>query len=124
MSSRKIVACKEKIQQNVLQINSTTTYCITKTKRWGMTMIDEEKWEVVITASGMTQANIIIGRLTTEDIPTRVKYDAAGTIYAITIDGLGEVKVLVPATALQKARSILSQSYDESELNWDGGTDP
>jgi len=89
-----------------------------------MTMIDEEKWEVVITASGMTQANIIIGRLTTEDIPTRVKYDAAGTIYAITIDGLGEVKVLVPATALQKARSILSQSYDESELNWDGGTDP
>jgi hypothetical protein len=124
MSSRKIVACKEKIQQNVLQINSTTTYCITKAKRWGMTMIDEEKWEVVITASGMTQANIIIGRLTTEDIPTRVKYDAAGTIYAITIDGLGEVKVLVPATALQKARSILSQSYDESELNWDGGTDP
>lgn len=89
-----------------------------------MTMIDEEKWEVVITASGMTHANIIIGRLTTEDIPTRVKYDAAGTIYAITIDGLGEVKVLVPATALQKARSILSQSYDELELNWDSDTAP
>jgi hypothetical protein len=47
---------------------------------------------VVFTASGMTQANIILGRLTTEDIPTRIKYDAAGPIYAITINGLGEVK--------------------------------
>jgi hypothetical protein len=86
-----------------------------------MTMIDDEKWEVVITASGMTQANIIVGRLATEDIPTRVKYDAAGPIYAITINGLGEVKILVPATALQKARSVLSQSYDERDMNWESG---
>ena len=84
-------------------------------------MINDEKWEVVFTASGMTQANIILGRLTTEDIPTRIKYDAAGPIYAITINGLGEVKILVPATALQKARSILSQSYDERDMNWESG---
>ena len=84
-------------------------------------MIDHEEWEVVFTASGMTQANIILGRLTTEDIPTRIKYDAAGPIYAITINGLGEVKILVPATALQKARSVLSQSYDERDMNWESG---
>ena len=85
--------------------------------------MDEEKWEVVITASGMTQADIIVGRLTTEDIPTRIKYDAAGMIYAVTIDGIGEVKILVPAKALQQARSVLSRSYDEQELNWDGSDD-
>ena len=84
-------------------------------------MINDEKWEVVFTASGMTQANIILGRLTTEEIPTRIKYDAAVPIYAITINGLGEVKILVPATALQKARSVLSQSYDERDMNWDSG---
>jgi hypothetical protein len=82
-------------------------------------MIDDQKWEVAMKASGMTQANIIKGRLATEDIPTRFQYDAAGTIYAITIDGLGEVKILVPADLLEKARSILSQSYDERDMDWE-----
>jgi hypothetical protein len=59
-----------------------------------MTMINDEKWEVVFTASGMTQANIIVGRLATEDIPTRIKYDAAGPIYAITINGLDRKSVV------------------------------
>lgn len=67
----------------------------------------------------MTQANIIKGRLASEDIPCLFQYDAAGTIYAITIDGLGEVKILVPADLLDKARSVLSQSYDEGDLDWE-----
>ncbi len=84
-------------------------------------MTDDSGWEVAFKASGMTQANIIRGRLATEDIPTRFQYDAAGTIYAITIDGLGEVRVLVPAELIEKARSVLSQSYDEGELGWETG---
>jgi hypothetical protein len=82
-------------------------------------MTDDHKWEVAIKASGMTQANIIKGRLAAEDIPVRFQYEAAGTIYAITIDGLGEVKILVPADLLEKARSALSESYDERDMDWE-----
>ena len=82
-------------------------------------MTDDSGWEVAVKASGMTQANIIKGRLASEDIPVCFQYDAAGTIYAITIDGLGEVKILVPADLLDKARSVLSQSYDEGDLDWE-----
>lgn len=81
--------------------------------------MDEEKWEVVYTASGMTHANIIVGRLETEGVPTRLKYEAVGAIYAITIDGLGQVDVLVPGEWLERARDILSRSYDEADMDWE-----
>jgi len=79
----------------------------------------DEAWNVVYTASGMTQAKIITGRLETEGIPTRLKYEAAGAIYAITINGLGEVKILVPAEDLDRAGAILNQSYDEQDMDWE-----
>ena len=79
----------------------------------------DDPWSVVFTASGMAQANIINGRLETEGIPTRLKYEAAGAIYGITINGLGEVKILVPAEDLARAGAILNQSYDEQDLDWD-----
>jgi hypothetical protein len=82
--------------------------------------MDEEKWGVAFTASGITNANIIAGRLETEGIPTRLKYEAVGAIYAITIDGLGEVAVLVPANYLERAREILSQTYEDTDMDWDG----
>jgi YD repeat-containing protein len=79
----------------------------------------DDPWSVVFTASGMAQANIITGRLETEGISTRLKYEAAGAIYGITINGLGEVKVLVPAEDLARAGAVLNQSYDEQDLDWD-----
>ena len=79
----------------------------------------DNSWSVVFTASGMTQANIITGRLETEGIATRLKYEAAGPIYAITINGLGEVKVLVPEETLARALAILEQSYEEQDMDWE-----
>ena len=76
-------------------------------------------WRVVFTASGIPQAKIITGRLETEGIPTRLKYEAAGPIYAITIDGLGEVKVLVPAEDAARACTVLEQSYEEQDMDWE-----
>ncbi|MDP1991463.1 MAG: DUF2007 domain-containing protein [Syntrophales bacterium] len=85
-------------------------------------MMDETDavfWEAVATASGMTQANLIAGRLESEGIPAKLHYEAAGAIYAITIDGLGEVRILVPVADWARAREILSRSYDEGELPWE-----
>lgn len=78
----------------------------------------QDTWLVVYTASGMAQANIVAGRLETEGIPTIMKYEAAGPIYAVTVDGLGEVKILVPEQEFDRAVEALNQSYDEQDIDW------
>ena len=77
-----------------------------------------EGWEIAYIASGMGNASIITGRLEAEGIPTRLEYEAAGRIYAITIDGLGEIRILVPSEYIEKAREILSIAYNEEEIPW------
>ncbi len=84
-----------------------------------MTETNDDLWEVAATAAGMPQANIIAGRLSSDGIQTRFSYEAAGPVYAITIDGLGEVRILVPAGDLERAKEILSRSYDDSDLPWE-----
>ena len=84
-----------------------------------MKEIDEAPWKLVATASGMAQANIITGRLESEGIATRLRYEAAGSIYAITIDGLGEVRILVPLADWERAREVLSHAYEDGELPWE-----
>jgi hypothetical protein len=88
-----------------------------------MNETNENLWEVVAMASGMTQARIITGRIESEGIPTQLRYEAAGTIYAITVDGLGEVRILVPVPDWERAKELLSRSYDDSELPWEKGPD-
>lgn len=84
---------------------------------------DAASWEVIATASGLTQANIMRGRIESEGIRTRLSYEAAGSIYAITIDGLGAVRILVPTADSERAKEILSRSYEEDELPWEKSTD-
>lgn len=79
----------------------------------------DEKWRTVFIAQGMAQASIVRGRLETEDIPVKLKYEAAGRIYALTVDGLGQVEVLVPAALLEKARRTLMDIYREDEIPWE-----
>jgi hypothetical protein len=82
-------------------------------------MDKRSEWVIICSVSGMITAKIITGRLEAEDIPTRLLYEAAGPIYAITVDGLGEVRILVPASEQERARAILSQTYENGELDWE-----
>jgi hypothetical protein len=75
--------------------------------------MSEENWEVVFTAAGMAQASIVQGRLETEGIPVQLDFESAGRIFAITVDGLGEVRVMVPHDLAQTARDVLAASYDD-----------
>lgn len=74
----------------------------------------DEAWRTVMTASGMVNAKIVTGRLEAEGIPTHLKYDVAGSLYAVTIDGLGAVEILVPAEELDRAREVLAASYEDA----------
>lgn len=77
---------------------------------------EEETWEVIFTASGIPHSHIIRGRLESEGIPTRVKYESAIVVYPVTVNGLGKVDILVEKNHREKALQILSESYNEEEF--------
>ncbi|TET41968.1 MAG: hypothetical protein E3J60_03385 [Dehalococcoidia bacterium] len=70
-------------------------------------MSARERLVTVCTARYM-EAQIIKGRLESEGIPVLLSYESAGLIYGITIDGLGEVKVMVPEHLAEEAKGILA----------------
>ncbi len=78
--------------------------------------MEEEKWEVAHVSSGMINANIVAGRLETEGIPVKLRYEAVGVIYGLTLDGLGEVRIMVPSGYLKRAREVLAESYEEDDI--------
>jgi hypothetical protein len=53
------------------------------------------------------EAQIIKGRLESEGIPVLLSYESAGLVYGIIVDGLGEVKIMVPKRLAEEAKEIL-----------------
>jgi len=81
--------------------------------------MEKDSWREIRSVSGMPHANLIVGRLEAEGIPALLRYEAAGLIYAITVDGLGEVKILVPEEDWERACTLLEEPFDEGDLHWD-----
>ena len=78
-------------------------------------MSAKEKLVTVCTARQM-EAHIIKGRLESEGIPSLLSYESAGLVYGLTIDGLGEVKIMVLEHLADAAREILGiGKSDKSE---------
>lgn len=82
--------------------------------------MDDESWSVAATAAGMVEAQVMAGRLESEAIPVRLRYDVAGSLYGITINGLGAVKILVPEEYMEQARVVMDRTYEEKDLDWQG----
>jgi hypothetical protein len=74
----------------------------------------EDRFVTVYIASSQPEAEIIKGRLSCEEIPAILRYEAAGIVYGLTIDGLGQVEVRVPAKFAKRAAKILSSPVDEA----------
>ncbi len=66
-------------------------------------------WTIVCRASGLPDAQLIKGFLESEDIPADLAYESAGLVCGLTVDGLGEVRVLVPDDYAEAARDALSR---------------
>ena len=66
-----------------------------------------ENWTEIYTAFNMLEANFIKGRLEADAIPVMLKYEAAGQLYGITVDGLSEVRIFVPKELEQEAIEII-----------------
>ena len=62
---------------------------------------------VVCVTGGLLQAEIIKGRLESEGFPVLLQYESAGPVIGLTVDGLGEVKVMVPEHLEEQAKALL-----------------
>jgi len=69
-------------------------------------MSTKEELVTVCTARQM-EAQIIKGRLESEGIPALLSYESASLVYGLTVNGLGEVKILVPKRLANEAKEIL-----------------
>ena len=62
---------------------------------------------VISEVQGELAANVIKSHLESEGVPVLLNYESAGRVYGITVDGLGEVKILVPQEFAEKAKRII-----------------
>jgi hypothetical protein len=63
----------------------------------------------LMAVEGSMEAEIIKSKLESFQIPVLLKFESAGRIFGITMNGLGKVKIMVPKSFLQEARKILAE---------------
>lgn len=72
-------------------------------------MSEEPELVQVRTCQGWHVAQIYKSKLEAAGVPTLLKYEALGLVYGLTVDGLGEVRVLVPKEYEEKAAALLEE---------------
>ena len=75
--------------------------------------LQREGLEVIYQAQGMLEAEAVKGRLETSGIPAALDYESIGRTFGLTIDGLGEVRILVSIERAAEARELLRISADD-----------
>jgi len=70
-------------------------------------VVKKKDFVVVHIAQGELLASVIKSHLESEGIPVLLEYESAGRVLGLTVDGLGEVKILVPQELAEEARHII-----------------
>ncbi len=74
-------------------------------------------------AQGELQANIIKSHLESEGIPVMLKHESAGQVFGLTVDGLGQVKVMVPQELAEEAKLIIQPRETDLNEEWEESDD-
>ena len=75
-------------------------------------MSSNEEMVEVYAAVGEAEAQIIKGLLESNGIPCLLKSLAAPSVHAFTVDGMGEVKVMVWKSTADNARQLIRRKDD------------
>jgi hypothetical protein len=62
---------------------------------------------VVYTANGEMEAQALRSVLEAAGIPVELDMEAATKLFAVTVDGLGAVRIKVPAECAEEAKAVL-----------------
>ncbi len=83
---------------------------------FGPINVHRQGMTTVYRAAGLMQAEIIKGRLESAGIPVMLDYESLGRVMGITVDGLGEVRILVPEGHADEAKELLTASADDEQV--------
>jgi len=83
---------------------------------FGPINVHREGMTTVYRTAGLLQAEIIKGRLESAGIPVMLDYESLGRVMGITVDGLGEVRILVPNERADEAKELLAPSADDEPV--------
>lgn len=73
----------------------------------------------VYRSQGLLAAQVVKGKLEAAGVPTMLKYESAGLVFGLTIDGLGLVEVQVPVAWADDALALIAeQPGDAPESDW------
>lgn len=64
---------------------------------------------IVYSAAGLMKAQVIKAKLEEAGIPVLLDYESVGPVMGITVDGLGQVRVLVPRDRGEEARNLIEE---------------
>ena len=70
----------------------------------------ESDFVVIDAVQGELTAHVIKSHLESEGIPVLMQYESAGAIYGLTVNGIGEVRILVPQELVEEAKRIIKLS--------------
>jgi hypothetical protein len=73
----------------------------------------KSQFVVISRVQGQGIADIMKSHLEIEGIPVLLQYESAGPIYGITVDGVGEVRILVPQEFAEEAKRIIKPRETE-----------
>jgi hypothetical protein len=66
-------------------------------------------------AQGLLKAQVIKTKLEDASIPVLLDYESVGPVIGLTVDGLGEVRVLVPNSYADEARALIEGGGDAEQ---------
>jgi hypothetical protein len=66
---------------------------------------------------GLLLAELYRSKLTASGIPALLQYESAGPVFGLTVDGLGEVALMVPAEMAAEAYELLEDIEAEEPLD-------
>lgn len=64
----------------------------------------------VYRATGELEANVIKGLLDSQGIPSFLRGNAAHSVHLFTVDGMGEIKIMVNEQDAARARELIDDS--------------
>lgn len=77
-------------------------------------MAEEQQLICVRTCQGWDLAQIYKSKLEAAGIPVLLEYESAGLVFGITVDGLGQVRVMVPQPYSEGAKALLEDVEEGS----------
>ena len=63
----------------------------------------------VYVEQGLLRAQVIKAKLEDAGIPVLLEYESIGPVIGITVDGLGEVRIVVPSQYASLARMLIEE---------------